>query len=304
MSNGSLQGQSSGPKTTLNVCKTYKHDCLADTPKMDEPAPAVGKSCLESFVRPRGTSPGNTLNSERFSQSDIVTIHLVNESLTYNVHESLLLAESSYFHRMLRIGMTESQKREVFLGLQVDTKIAFERFVQWCYFGHYVYDNDKNLPLLSIDAAVYVFAKRVMCDGLQDFALNQAKALCDSRNTATIRRNLPTLPDTIEFIYENTFSSDDQQLDSLFDLLEVNQLDPGPLLRDRPQGIGAVGSSAPQDDFRKLLASVSARHLVQLRKEPSFMKVHRSLSDFAADVLFFVQQSSDEPVKKSPCILS
>ncbi|EGX52214.1 hypothetical protein AOL_s00043g357 [Orbilia oligospora ATCC 24927] len=301
-----LRDRSSKEKSS--DCKTYQHDCLDDAPKMDKTIPEEGKSCWDSFVRLRGTSPGNQVNFEKFSQSGIVTIHLTKENIKYNIHESLLLAESLYFQRMLEIKMLESQTREVSLGLEVDTKIAFDRFIQWCYFGYYIYDNDKNLPLLSIDAAVYVFASRVMCDDLQDFAVKQAKALCNSKDKSTIQANLSILPETIEFVYENTYSADTEEgvlMQSVLEELDL-QMDFVIVSHDEPQTIGAVGSRVPQDNFRKLLAFVSARHLDQLRKEPSFMTVHRSLSDFAADVLFFVQQSSDEhePVKHAPCILS
>ncbi|RVD85517.1 uncharacterized protein DFL_003838 [Arthrobotrys flagrans] len=286
-------------KENLPVCKTYKHDCLADTPKGDETTPAAGKSCWESFVRLRGTSPARPMKFEKFSQSEIVSIHLAQEKRTYNIHKSLLFAESLFFREMLLSGMSESKKGMVSLGLEVDTSLAFEKFMQWCYFGYYVYDTNENIPLLSIDAAVYIFAERIICMDLKKFALKQAQTLCNSRDKAAVRANLSILPDTIEFIYENTSSSVGQGLDTGCS----NQPDPKLLFRDKPETTRAVEYGGPREDFRRLLASVSARHLVQLRKEPSFMKVHRSLSDFAADVLFFVEQSSDGPAKQS-CILS
>ncbi|KAK6501431.1 hypothetical protein TWF481_009269 [Arthrobotrys musiformis] len=192
--------------------------------------------------------------------------------------------------------MHEAKTRKVNLSLEIDTRLAFERFMQWCYFGYYIYypgNSKKNPPLLWIDAAVYVFAERILCSGLKDFALNQAQALCGTKDAATIQANLSNLPDVIEFVYKNTVDGSGLDIGSLV----VSSL--------QDDAAGEEASKKPKDGFRSLLASASARSLDRLRLQPAFMKVHRSLPDFAADVLFFVQQSpGGHPSGQSSCIIN
>ncbi|KAK6348090.1 hypothetical protein TWF718_005905 [Orbilia javanica] len=284
------------------VCKTYEHDCLAGMAEGDKSTPAAGKSSWESFVRLRGTSPRNSLGFRRFSQSGITTIYLSKEQLTYKVHRQLLIEESLFFAALLLPGSFEQETTKVSLSRDVDTQVAFERFMQWCYFGYYINDPNQT-PLLSIDAAVYAFAQRIRCYGLRDFALKQAEAICSSVDKAVTKANLSELPDTIKIIYASSASMDDG-LDS-DDECVSQQIDSKLPLKEKAPTAKAVGNKGPQDGFRRLLASVSARHIVKFREEPAFMKVHRSLSDFAADVLFFVSQSSDTGAKQSSsCIIS
>ncbi|KAK6358161.1 hypothetical protein TWF730_007514 [Orbilia blumenaviensis] len=270
--NTSLITQGSQNREVEIICKTFKHDCLAETPEVE-------KCCWESLVRLKATSPGNKLNFEKFARSEIITIYLGQEKLPYRVHEQLLCAESIFFKNMLLIGMWESQTRSVVMDLEVDTPLAFEKFMEWCYFGYYIYGTGKDAALLSTDAAVYVFADRIQCMDLKAFALEQAKVLCASPKKADIKSNLSGFLETILFVYEHT--------------MDMTDLENG----NKPKR---------RDGFRELLAKFSASNLNLLRKESSFMDVYSASPEFGTDLLYFVEQSGKgtDTDTRGACILN
>ncbi|KAK6532562.1 hypothetical protein TWF281_006747, partial [Arthrobotrys megalospora] len=194
---------------------------------------------------------------------------------------------------MLSSGMRESWTRTVRLDHETDTPLAFEKFVQWCYFGYYVYDGQNYSTPLSIDASAYIFADRIQCLALKDFALKQAILTCAGKGKIQTKRNLSKLPATVLFIYKNTLDTASGKSDPN---VEAQCVDKPDVVEARGTSVNSGKSSGapspPQEGFRELLAAFSALNLEHLRKESSFMDVCRSSSDFAADVLFFVQQGS------------
>ncbi|KAK6341431.1 hypothetical protein TWF696_008506 [Orbilia brochopaga] len=216
--------------------------------------------------------------------SELLTVLVGAEQKRYNVHIDALCASSTYFRCLISSGLKEVKEQLVHLNSEVDDAVAFEAFIQFCYFSGYWAKESLNRHhgTLHFHAKVYVLAERLGCVELKTMALDKATDLCsDLTNVANeklqkcLEKSLCLFGETVRIVYANTYDPHAGKLPTVAQ--------------------EASGSSTPDDTqqitrngFRLLLANFAASHLPELKKSEGFMETHLDCPEFGTDLILFL----------------
>ncbi|KAK6495087.1 hypothetical protein TWF481_003115 [Arthrobotrys musiformis] len=256
-----------------------------------------------------------SLNFSKIMGSKTFAVHVGEEAMQFNIHESAL-GSSGYFVKLMASNWIETQERKVYLTSEVDTPEAFAAFVQHCYLGDYFCD-ESRADCLRQHAAVYVLADRLMAFNLKTIAYAKAMKLCTSALEGGPKPDeiLLAIPAAVAIIYENTYDNSTNRFpwepeasaenppeskENIVgesnelpesDAAEVHRIGKlGPKRKSSQVEImkqfGLRGQQI--DDFRVLLASFASMYLSELREQEEFMAVHHAFPDFARDLMLLV----------------
>ena len=93
----------------------------------------------------------------------------------------MLCAKSEYFRACLKSGFSESATREV--DLHGEDPNAFRYFVKWIYTGDLApFPVTKHMDVADMMIDVYVLGDSILCNGLQNRAMDMFQAACSYRH--------------------------------------------------------------------------------------------------------------------------
>ncbi|EPS38144.1 hypothetical protein H072_8134 [Dactylellina haptotyla CBS 200.50] len=166
------------------------------------------------------------------------------------------------------------------IDLQTDDWLAFGLFLQFSYFGIYLYDENQKEDALMVHASVYVLSEKIEALDLKTLALKTATNLCVLAGTAgEVETGLVkilqfALPETVRIIYDRTYDTNTGKF---------------PDTKAQSSTADACStSSILRDGFRLLLAKFAAAHVTTLRQNESFMVILEAFPAFAADIMLFI----------------